>query len=59
MVDILCGILAGWGYGNMLGRPNYSHMVMAINIDHFSTYEVFVTLMQEYIADLQKAYART
>jgi len=49
MVDILAGVLTGFGYGAVPGRPNFGHMVAAYSIDAFTDVEPFKAEMDEWL----------
>ena len=49
MVDILAGVLTGFGYGAVPGRPNFGHMVAAYSIDAFTDVEPFKVEMDEWL----------
>ena len=49
MVDILAGVLTGFGYGAVPGRPNFGHYVAAYSIDAFTDVDKFKTEMDEWI----------
>ena len=49
VVDILAGVLTGFGYGAVPGRPNFGHYVAAYSIDAFTDAESFKTEMDEWL----------
>jgi LDH2 family malate/lactate/ureidoglycolate dehydrogenase len=49
IVDILAGVLTGFGYGAPPGRPNFGHYVAAYNIAGFDDPEHFKTTMDEWL----------
>jgi LDH2 family malate/lactate/ureidoglycolate dehydrogenase len=49
MVDILAGVLTGFGYGAVPGRPNFGHMVAAYSIEAFTDVEPFKVEMDEWL----------
>ena len=49
MVDILAGVLTGFGYGASPGRPNFGHYVAAYNIAGFDEPEHFKDQMDEWL----------
>ena len=53
MVDILSGILAGSAFGMVPGRPNFSHMVAAYNIEAFTEIDQFKSLMDDFLRALK------
>ena len=53
IVDILTGILSGYGYGMVPGRPNFNHMVAAYSIEAFTEVDQFKTLMDEFLRALK------
>lgn len=54
LVEVLTGILSGAGYGSLLGRPHYNHLLLAININAFSSYERFTQLLYDFLKDLSE-----
>ena len=52
VVDILCGVLSGYAFGMVPGRPNFSHMVAAYSIEAFTEVDRFKELMDEFIRAL-------
>ena len=54
MVDIMCGILSGNGFGMTTGaQGNYSHMVAAYKIDAFTAVDEFKEMMDEFLRSLR------
>ena len=53
IVDILAGVLTGFGYGVVPGRPNFGHMVAAYSIDAFTDVEPFKVQMDEWSQMMQ------
>ena len=54
IVDILCGVLSGSGFGMTAGaRREYSHMVAAYKIDAFTPVEQFKEMMDEFLRTLR------
>ena len=53
MVDILAGVLTGFGYGVAPGRPNFGHMVAAYSIDAFTDVDDFKAEMDEWSQMMQ------
>jgi LDH2 family malate/lactate/ureidoglycolate dehydrogenase len=49
IVDILAGVLTGFGYGASPGRPNFGHYVAAYNISGFDDPEHFKSTMDEWL----------
>ena len=49
VVDILAGVLTGFGYGVVPGRPNFGHYVAAYSIGGFDDPEHFKTNMDEWL----------
>ena len=49
MVDILAGVLTGFGYGAVPGRPNFGHYVAAYNVAGFDDPEHFKDTMDEWL----------
>jgi LDH2 family malate/lactate/ureidoglycolate dehydrogenase len=49
MVDILAGVLTGFGYGAAPGRPNFGHYVAAYSVDAFTDVEQFKVTMDEWM----------
>ena len=49
MVDILGGVLTGFGYGAVPGRPNFGHYVAAYSVDAFTDAGEFKTTMDEWL----------
>ena len=49
MVDILAGVLTGFGYGAVPGRPNFGHMVAAYSIEAFTDVGPFKVEMDEWL----------
>lgn len=49
VVDILAGVLTGFGYGAVPGRPNFGHYVAAYNISGFDEPENFKANMDEWM----------
>ena len=53
IVDILCGVLSGTGYGMVPGRPNFAHFVGAYSIEAFTEVDTFKGLMDDFLRDLK------
>ena len=54
VVDILCGVLSGGGYGMTTGSEgNYKHMVAAYKIDAFTPVDQFKEMMDEFLRTLR------
>ena len=49
IVDILGGVLTGFGYGVFPGRPNFGHYVAAYSVDAFTDVEQFKVTMDEWM----------
>ena len=49
MVDILAGVLTGFGYGAVPGRPNFGHYVAAYNVAGFDDPDHFKDQMDEWL----------
>ena len=49
VVDILAGVLTGFGYGAVPGRPNFGHYVAAYSIDAFTEVAQFKREMDEWL----------
>ena len=49
MVDILAGVLTGFGYGAVPGRPNFGHYVAAYSVGAFDDPEHFKESMDEWL----------
>jgi LDH2 family malate/lactate/ureidoglycolate dehydrogenase len=49
VVDILAGVLTGFGYGAVPGRPNFGHYVAAYSVDAFTDVAQFKQEMDEWI----------
>ena len=49
VVDILAGLLTGFGYGAVPGRPNFGHYVAAYSIDAFTDVGSFKEEMDEWL----------
>ena len=49
IVDILGGVLTGFGYGAVPGRPNFGHYVAAYRVDAFTDVEQFKVTMDEWL----------
>ena len=49
VVDILAGVLTGFGYGAVPGRPNFGHYVAAYSIDAFTEVAQFKQEMDEWL----------
>ena len=49
VVDILAGVLTGFGYGAVPGRPNFGHYVAAYSIDAFTDVQQFKHQMDEWV----------
>ncbi|MEE8442827.1 MAG: Ldh family oxidoreductase, partial [Dehalococcoidia bacterium] len=55
VVDILCGLLSGGGFGMLTGiQGNYSHMVAAYKIDAFTPVDQFKEMMDEFLRTLKE-----
>ena len=52
-VDIMAGLLTGFGYGAKPGAPNFGHFVAAYRIDAFTDLEAFKNQMDEWSRMLQ------
>ena len=53
IVDILCGILSGAGYGMITGRGRNNHFLAAYNIDAFTPVDEFKEMMAHYLRTLK------
>ena len=49
MVDILAGVLTGFGFGAIPGRPNFGHYVAAYSIDAFTDVDSFKEMMDQWL----------
>jgi LDH2 family malate/lactate/ureidoglycolate dehydrogenase len=49
VVDILAGVLTGFGYGAVPGRPNFGHYVAAYSIEAFTDVDTFKEQMDEWL----------
>ena len=49
VVDILAGVLTGFGYGAVPGRPNFGHYVAAYSVDAFTDVAHFKQEMDEWV----------
>ena len=49
VVDILAGVLTGFGYGAVPGRPNFGHYVAAYSVDAFTDVIHFKREMDEWV----------
>jgi len=49
VVDILAGVLTGFGYGAVPGRPNFGHYVAAYSIEAFTDVDSFKEQMDEWL----------
>ncbi len=49
IVDILGGVLTGFGYGVSPGRPNFGHYVAAYSVDAFTDVQEFKATMDEWM----------
>ena len=49
VVDILAGVLTGFGYGAVPGRPNFGHYVAAYSVDAFTDAASFKQEMDEWV----------
>ena len=49
VVDILAGVLTGFGYGAVPGRPNFGHYVAAYSVDAFTEVGQFKREMDEWL----------
>jgi len=49
VVDILAGVLTGFGYGAVPGRPNFGHYVAAYSVDAFTDAAHFKQEMDEWV----------
>ncbi len=49
VVDILAGVLTGFGYGAVPGRPNFGHYVAAYNIAGFDDPDHFKSEMDQWL----------
>ena len=55
VVDIMCAVLSGGGFGMLSGiQGNYSHMVAAYRIDAFSDVDQFKELMDQFLRSLRE-----
>lgn len=54
MVDIMCGLLSGGGFGMTAGKARrYTHMVAAYQIEAFTSVEEFKEMMDEFLRTLK------
>ncbi|MFQ5860563.1 MAG: Ldh family oxidoreductase [Dehalococcoidia bacterium] len=53
MVDILCGVLSGYGYGSILPPRTHAHLLAAINISAIQPAEEFKEMMDRMIRALR------
>ena len=53
MVDILAGVLTGFGFGAIPGRPNFGHYVAAYSIEAFTEVDGFKEMMDEWLRMLK------
>ncbi|MBI4312787.1 MAG: Ldh family oxidoreductase [Chloroflexi bacterium] len=54
VVDIMCAVLSGGGFGMLSGaRGDYSHMVAAFRIDAFTDVDHFKDLMDQFLRTLK------
>lgn len=54
IVDIMCAVLSGGGFGMLSGaRGDYSHMVAAFRIDAFTDVDHFKELMDQFLRTLK------
>ena len=53
VVDILCGVLSGRAFGMVPGRPNFSHMVAAYDIEAFTDAEEFKETMDLFLRTMK------
>ena len=49
VVDILAGVLTGFGYGAVPGRPNFGHYVAAYSVEAFTEVAQFKREMDEWL----------
>ena len=49
VVDILAGVLTGFGFGAIPGRPNFGHYVAAYNIEAFTDLDGFKEMMDQWL----------
>ena len=49
VVDILAGVLSGFGFGAVPGRPNFGHYVAAYNIEAFTEVDAFKEMMDQWL----------
>jgi LDH2 family malate/lactate/ureidoglycolate dehydrogenase len=49
VVDILAGVLTGFGYGAVPGRPNFGHYVAAYSIEAFTDVDEFKETMDQWL----------
>lgn len=49
VVDILAGVLTGFGYGAVPGRPNFGHYVAAYSIEAFTDADEFKETMDQWL----------
>jgi LDH2 family malate/lactate/ureidoglycolate dehydrogenase len=49
VVDILAGVLNGFGFGAVPGRPNFGHYVAAYSIDAFVEADSFKEMMDDWL----------
>ena len=53
VVDILAGVLTGFGFGSVPGRPNFGHYVAAYNIEAFTDLDGFKEMMDQWRKDVE------
>jgi LDH2 family malate/lactate/ureidoglycolate dehydrogenase len=53
VVDILAGVLTGFGFGAVPGRPNFGHYVAAYSIEAFTEVDEFKETMDEWLRMLK------
>ena len=53
VVDIFAGVLTGFGYGAVPGRPNFGHYVAAYAVDGFCDVDEFKSTMDEWSQMMQ------
>ena len=53
VVDILAGVLTGFGFGINPGRPNFGHYVAAYNIEAFTDLDGFKEMMDQWLRMLK------
>jgi LDH2 family malate/lactate/ureidoglycolate dehydrogenase len=62
MIDILCGVLTGAGFGKYVNNmyenweepQNVGHVFIAVDISHFMPLELFEARMEQYIREIKK-----